>query len=229
MTEEGSAAGGGGGVAVFIENYGTHIIVGLAECGWTRCGVSEAGAVPEFASLLGQPDDGDFDQSMESLPSCSLSFASARDISFRSLPVSEVAFDEGIDSRSCSDHIVINNELEEIASLEWLARCMAETNMSCSRSSCESAAGSPIQNKWHAALLPALSSKAVNKPPIQDLEYFLDFQLPKAWAPIFNDLPLGRSSNRPLRNPALMGLKLYVNTAEVIPVPMRTQQLSTYI
>ncbi|XP_058079380.1 MACPF domain-containing protein At1g14780-like isoform X2 [Magnolia sinica] len=57
------------------------------------------------------------------------------------------------------------------------------------------------------------------KPPIADLEYFLDFQCPKMWAPIHSDLPLVRT-NKATPSEALqfnlMGPKLYVNTAQVI-------------
>ncbi|XP_009605382.1 MACPF domain-containing protein At1g14780 [Nicotiana tomentosiformis] len=58
------------------------------------------------------------------------------------------------------------------------------------------------------------------KPPIADLQYFLDFQAHKMWAPIHNDLPLGPTTNRSIRPPALhfnlMGPKLYVNPTQVI-------------
>lgn len=57
------------------------------------------------------------------------------------------------------------------------------------------------------------------KPPIGDLQYFLDFQAHKIWAPIHNDLPLGPSINKAFRTPSLnfnlMGPKLYVNTTQV--------------
>ncbi|KAJ0781073.1 putative MACPF domain-containing protein CAD1/NSL1 [Helianthus annuus] len=36
-----------------------------------------------------------------------------------------------------------------------------------------------------------ISIYAVNKPPIDELQHFLEFQLPRQWAPVFNDLPLG--------------------------------------
>lgn len=57
------------------------------------------------------------------------------------------------------------------------------------------------------------------KPPIGDLQYFLDFQSHKIWAPIHNDLPLSAATNR--ANPSsilhfnLMGPKLYVNPNQV--------------
>lgn len=56
------------------------------------------------------------------------------------------------------------------------------------------------------------------KPPIADLQYFLDFQVHKIWAPIHNDLPLGPTPNittSPYLQPNLMGPKLYVNTTQV--------------
>ncbi|MFS7946409.1 hypothetical protein Hanom_Chr06g00536011 [Helianthus anomalus] len=31
----------------------------------------------------------------------------------------------------------------------------------------------------------------VDKPPIDELQQFLEFQLPRQWATVFNDLPLG--------------------------------------
>ncbi|CAK9137463.1 unnamed protein product [Ilex paraguariensis] len=57
------------------------------------------------------------------------------------------------------------------------------------------------------------------KPPISDLQYFLDFQTHKAWAPVHNDFPLGPATNRAILTPALhfnlMGPKLYVNSTQV--------------
>ncbi|KAK2993834.1 hypothetical protein RJ640_023718 [Escallonia rubra] len=57
------------------------------------------------------------------------------------------------------------------------------------------------------------------KPPICDLQYFLDFQAHKMWAPVHNDLSLGPTTNRAIRTPALqfklIGPKLYVNTTQV--------------
>ncbi|CAK9139381.1 unnamed protein product [Ilex paraguariensis] len=52
------------------------------------------------------------------------------------------------------------------------------------------------------------------KPPIEELHQFLEFQLPRQWAPVFGELPLGPESK--LQNGAslqfsLMGPKLYVN------------------
>ncbi|PQQ14572.1 MACPF domain-containing protein [Prunus yedoensis var. nudiflora] len=56
------------------------------------------------------------------------------------------------------------------------------------------------------------------KPPIEELHQFLEFQLPRQWAPVFSELPLGpqrkQQSNASLQF-SLMGPKLYVNTSLV--------------
>ncbi|CAI0432034.1 unnamed protein product [Linum tenue] len=58
------------------------------------------------------------------------------------------------------------------------------------------------------------------KPPLSDLQYFLDFQSHKMWAPVHNDLPLGPTGNMTNSAQSLhftfMGPKLYVNTDKVV-------------
>ncbi|XP_047176960.1 MACPF domain-containing protein At4g24290 [Vigna umbellata] len=56
------------------------------------------------------------------------------------------------------------------------------------------------------------------KPPIQELHQFLEFQLPRQWAPVFSDLPLGpqrRQRSSSSLQFSFMGPKLYVNTTQV--------------
>ncbi|GFZ03029.1 MAC/Perforin domain-containing protein [Actinidia rufa] len=56
------------------------------------------------------------------------------------------------------------------------------------------------------------------KPPIEELHQFLEFQLPRQWAPVYGDLPLARRHKRQV-SPSLqftfMGPRLYVNTSKV--------------
>ncbi|KAF7840281.1 MACPF domain-containing protein NSL1 [Senna tora] len=58
------------------------------------------------------------------------------------------------------------------------------------------------------------------KPPIDDLRQFLEFQLPRQWAPLYDDLPLGfgprykRNKSSSLQF-SFWGPKLYVNTIKV--------------
>ncbi|XP_047164232.1 MACPF domain-containing protein NSL1 [Vigna umbellata] len=68
-------------------------------------------------------------------------------------------------------------------------------------------------------------SHAVNlylryKPEIEELHQFLEFQLPRQWAPMYDDLPLGfghkyKKSVSPSLQFTLMGPKLYVNIMKV--------------
>ncbi|KAJ9135695.1 hypothetical protein P3X46_032847 [Hevea brasiliensis] len=82
----------------------------------------------------------------------------------------------------------------------------------------------PITSLLKGAPGKGFLSHAINlylryKPPISDLQYFLEFQSHKIWAPIHNDLPLGPTTNMASHSPALhlnfMGPKLYVNTTQV--------------
>ncbi|KAJ0257951.1 MACPF domain-containing protein NSL1 [Hirschfeldia incana] len=55
------------------------------------------------------------------------------------------------------------------------------------------------------------------KPPMEELYQFLEFQLPRQWAPVYGDLPLGlrRNKSSPSLQFSLMGPKLYVSTSKV--------------
>ncbi|KAG9142255.1 hypothetical protein Leryth_007686 [Lithospermum erythrorhizon] len=82
----------------------------------------------------------------------------------------------------------------------------------------------PIISLLRGVVGKGFLSHAINlylryKPPIADLQYFLDFQVHKLWAPIHNDLPLGPPGKKAIALPTLqfnfMGPKLYVNTTQV--------------
>ncbi|KAG9456949.1 hypothetical protein H6P81_001457 [Aristolochia fimbriata] len=56
------------------------------------------------------------------------------------------------------------------------------------------------------------------KPPKEELHQFLEFQLPRQWAPVFSELPLGpqrRQQNNPSLQFSFLGPKLQVNTSPV--------------
>ncbi|KAJ8769186.1 hypothetical protein K2173_000961 [Erythroxylum novogranatense] len=56
------------------------------------------------------------------------------------------------------------------------------------------------------------------KPPIEELQQFLEFQIPRQWAPVFGELALGpdrkQQGNASLQF-SFMGPKIYVNTTQV--------------
>lgn len=60
-----------------------------------------------------------------------------------------------------------------------------------------------------------------DKPAIEELHQFLEFQLPRQWAPMYDHLPLGfghkfKRNMSPSLQFTLMGPKLFVNTVKVI-------------
>nr|CAD1823617.1 unnamed protein product [Ananas comosus var. bracteatus] len=57
-----------------------------------------------------------------------------------------------------------------------------------------------------------------HKPPIEELHQFLEFQLPRQWAPAFSELPLGplhKKHSLPFLQCTFMGPKLHVNMVQV--------------
>ncbi|KAI7753272.1 hypothetical protein M8C21_000194, partial [Ambrosia artemisiifolia] len=57
-----------------------------------------------------------------------------------------------------------------------------------------------------------------DKPPIEELEQFLEFQLPRQWAPAYGDLPLAprrKKTPSPSLQFTFLGPRLYVNTTKV--------------
>ncbi|OAY51175.1 hypothetical protein MANES_05G194100v8 [Manihot esculenta] len=56
------------------------------------------------------------------------------------------------------------------------------------------------------------------KPAPEDLQYFLEFQVPKQWAPMFCELPLGhqrRKASCPSLRFSILGPKIYVSPSQV--------------
>uniref|UniRef100_A0A5B7BA07 MACPF domain-containing protein n=1 Tax=Davidia involucrata TaxID=16924 RepID=A0A5B7BA07_DAVIN len=81
----------------------------------------------------------------------------------------------------------------------------------------------PITSLLNGVSGSGFLSHAINlylryKPPIEELHQFLEFQLPRQWAPVFSELPLGpqrRQQSTASLQFSFMGPKLYVNTTPV--------------
>ncbi|XVF43437.1 hypothetical protein PTKIN_Ptkin02bG0040100 [Pterospermum kingtungense] len=211
-------------LARFIEKYGTHVIVGLSIGGGDLVLVRQDKSSNLEPSQLKQHlhDLGDqlFTESCSFTPK-------TKDLK-QKVPEAFNIFDQQAVAFSSYPSISTKNgitvirskrggQLEASSHCEWLP----------------TVAGMP--DAIHFSFIPITSllkgipgkgflSHAINlylryKPPIADLQYFLDFQAHKIWAPIHNDLPLGPSPKRASSSPALhfnlMGPKLYVNTSQV--------------
>lgn len=81
----------------------------------------------------------------------------------------------------------------------------------------------PITSLLNGVAGSGFLSHAINlylryKPPIEELHQFLEFQLPRQWAPVFSELPLGpqrRQQSTTSLQFSFFGPKLYVNTSPV--------------
>ncbi|KAG6514885.1 MACPF domain-containing protein NSL1-like isoform X1 [Zingiber officinale] len=81
----------------------------------------------------------------------------------------------------------------------------------------------PITSLLNGVKGSGFLSHAVNlycryKPPIEELCYFLEFQIPRQWAPAFGELPLGpqrKKQSLQWLQFTLMGPRLYVNNIQV--------------
>ena len=75
-----------------------------------------------------------------------------------------------------------------------------------------------IREKASSSFFINLMLLLADKPPPEELHQFLEFQLPRQWAPLFGDLPLG-PQRKQYGNASLqfsfMGPKLYINTLPV--------------
>lgn len=209
----------------FIEKFGTHIIVGL------KMGGKDVIYMKQQHQSTLQPTDvqkrlktiadkrflnssGEYSiDSQQVHPSNKLEIGEQR-LRFADMsPSSSCAHKEDIVSiskrRGGSDNRNIKHN-------EWLQTVLSEPDVI-------SMTFIPITSLLNGVPGSGFLSHAINlylryKPPIEELHQFLEFQLPRQWAPIFSDLPLG-PQRRQLSTSSLqfsfMGPKLYVNTTPV--------------
>ncbi|KAL3625661.1 hypothetical protein CASFOL_030515 [Castilleja foliolosa] len=135
--------------------------------------------------------------------------------------------DNGLSSYSNKDDIVSickrrgGTDGANLTHYEWLQTVMLEPDVI-------SMSFIPITSLLNGVSGSGYLSHAINlylryKPPIEELYQFLEFQLPRQWAPVFSDLPLGpqrRQQSTTSLQFSLMGPKLFVNM-EVVDVGKR--------
>ncbi|CAO2828593.1 unnamed protein product [Amaranthus hypochondriacus] len=212
-------------LARFIEKFGTHIIVGVKMGGKDVVFVKQQHssslqpaevqkklkeiADKRFIEANGQYEinsghtfqDGKFDARQQRLrfadlsPSCS--YSHKEDIA------TICKRRGGSDIRTLPHH-------------EWLQTVQSEPDVI-------SMTFIPITSLLNGVPGSGFLSHAINlylryKPPLEELHPFLEFQLPRQWAPVFSELPLGpqrRQQNFASLQFSFMGPRLYVNTAMV--------------
>ncbi|XP_058213013.1 MACPF domain-containing protein At1g14780 isoform X1 [Rhododendron vialii] len=216
-------------LARFIEKYGTHIVVGLNIGGMDVVLVRQENSSNLEPSHLNNHLNDLGDQMFTGSCTFSPHQRKTRDPKYKA-PEAFNVFDP---------QPVILNSFSAVSAKDGITVICTKRGGETSVSShCEWLPTVPSNpDAVHFSFIPITSllrgvpgkgflSHAINlymryKPPIGDLQYFLDFQGHKIWAPIHSDLPLGPgpTTNSALRTPTLqfniMGPKLYVNTSQV--------------
>ncbi|XP_010271240.1 PREDICTED: MACPF domain-containing protein At1g14780 [Nelumbo nucifera] len=214
-------------LARFIENYGTHVIVGL--------GIGGLDVVLVRQDQSSNLEPAEIKKHLESLGdqlftgACTLPLHSrSKDHNKKKAPEAFNVFDpkpvfvDSFSSVTSKDGISVicskrGGEPSVQSHCEWLLTVPSTPDAVVF-------SFIPITSLLQGVPGKGFLSHAINlylryKPPISDLQYFLDFQYHKMWAPIHNDFPLGPMTNRAIPTPSLhfnlMGPRLYVNPIQV--------------
>ncbi|KAH9685089.1 MACPF domain-containing protein [Citrus sinensis] len=207
-------------LASFIERYGTHIIVGV------KMGGKDVIYVKQKHSSTLQPAD--VQKRLKEMADkrfldangqysfmcvfCVYLFLVSDPIIFMTVQHQGTAFEDmgcickrrgGSDNRNLSHN-------------EWLHTVQFEPDVIAM-------SFIPITSLLNGVPGSGFLSHAINlylryKPPIEELHQFLEFQLPRQWAPVFSELPLGPQRKQQCTASlkfSLMGPKLFVNTNPV--------------
>ncbi|KAG5010638.1 hypothetical protein AAZX31_07G184500 [Glycine max] len=218
-------------LAEFIEKYGTHIIVGVQMGGKDVVHIKQTKnsdlQQTEVQKLLKQLADERFSEASNHSSNVNLADKSrkvkdncAKMWGFKPVPAPGRPV---VTSHSKNDDIVsisvrrggIDNGQSYSQWLSTISQSPSVISMSFV----------PITSLLNSVPGNGFLSHAVNlylryKPAIEELHQFLEFQLPRQWAPMYDDLPLGfghkyKKSMSPSLQFTLMGPKLYVNTVKV--------------
>ncbi|OAY26226.1 MACPF domain-containing protein NSL1 [Manihot esculenta] len=211
-------------LAEFIEKYGTHIVVGVKMGGKDVIHIKQLqkshAQPPEVQKLLKQVADERFSEE-----------GNAAELSRKSKEDEHsVLWDLRGFATSIRPPVITSIKNEDILSIsirrggvdlgqshyQWLSTISQSPNVI-------SMSFVPITSLLSGVRGNGFLTHAINlylryKPPIEELHQFLEFQVPRQWAPIHGDLPLTlkrRKQASPSLRFTFMGPKLYVNTMQV--------------
>ncbi|CAD5189685.1 unnamed protein product [Musa acuminata subsp. malaccensis] len=217
-------------LAEFIEKYGTHIIVGL------KMGGKDVVCVKQQQDSLLQETD--VQNLLKKLADERFSETTNGDLILGEGKSSEKPKDKKIDKQennaafftSVQSSIISHSKKDDIVSIvvrrgginnnqshnKWLATIPQSPDL-------VTMSFVPITSLLNGVTGSGFLSHAVNlylryKPPIEELGHFLEFQIPRQWAPAFGELPLGpRLKKQSLQSLqfTLLGPRLYVNNIQV--------------
>ncbi|KAG2303808.1 hypothetical protein Bca4012_062779 [Brassica carinata] len=205
-------------LAGFIEKYGTHIVAGVT------MGGKDVIYMKQLRNSTHDPD-----QVQKELKQLGNKMFSAESMSN---PEEESPIQLGVHSQfgsSLNRPVIMHSKNEDLVSIclriggvdmgqshdRWLSTISQSPNAI-------SMCFVPITSLLSGLPGTGFLTHAMNlylryKPPMEELHQFLEFQLPRQWAPVYGDLPLGlrRKQSSPSLQFSLMGPKLYVSTSKV--------------
>ncbi|KAH7685215.1 Membrane attack complex component/perforin (MACPF) domain-containing protein [Dioscorea alata] len=212
-------------LARFIERFGTHVIVGIKMGGkdviYIRQQHSSNLQPVEVQKRLKEMADRRF---LDASGQYGVNSEEAHGNDKFDVREQRLRFVESSPASSCTTKEDIRrifkrrggNDNKDLLHHEWLNTVQLEPDVI-------SMSFVPITSLLNGVPGSGFLSHAINlylryKPPIEELHLFLEFQLPRQWAPVFSDLPLGpqrkQHSSASLQF-SPMGPKLFVNTAVV--------------
>ncbi|XP_051125560.1 MACPF domain-containing protein NSL1 [Andrographis paniculata] len=217
-------------LAEFIERYGTHVVVGVKMGGKDVIHIKQlrnSNLQPtEVQKLLKQLADEKFceDESESPIPGSNISSGKSKveqsmvwdlQLPFASSVRAPVASHSKNDDLF-SVHIRRGGFDKGQCHKKWLSTVSQYPNVI-------SMSFIPIASLLSGIRGSGFLTHAINlylryKPPLEELTQFLEYQLPRQWAPAYNDLPLGprrKKKASPSLQFTLLGPKLYVNTIKV--------------
>ncbi|XP_007041212.2 PREDICTED: MACPF domain-containing protein At4g24290 isoform X1 [Theobroma cacao] len=191
-------------LARFIKTFGTHIIVGV------KMGGKDVIYVKQKHSSILRPSD----------------------LHTKLKKMADEKFLQN-DGRNRIDwkQVKLQNEMQDISIIYQRRGGKEEMNLSHAKwlqtvqvqPDVVSMSSIPITSLLSGIPMSGFLNYAINlylryKPPLEELHFFLEFQLPRQWAPVFKEVPRGpqhkRQSNSFLQF-KFLGPKLYVNTIPV--------------
>ncbi|KAL5711617.1 hypothetical protein ACHQM5_013884 [Ranunculus cassubicifolius] len=205
----------------FIQRYGTHIIVGMAVGGQDVICVRQkpSSSIPPAELKAHLEDLGDSWFSDGSI-SPQIRKKKAPDVFYRVLQASSIQLTNITETSNKDGLAIVCSKRGGNVFLhnhhQWLQTVSSNPDAILFKFV-------PITTLLSGIPGSGYLSHAINlylryKPPTDELEYFLEFQVPRQWAPMYNELPLGpqrQKTNSPSLQFSFMGPKLHINSIQV--------------
>ncbi|XP_024982480.1 MACPF domain-containing protein NSL1-like isoform X1 [Cynara cardunculus var. scolymus] len=212
-------------LAQFIDKYGTHIVVGVKMGGKDVIYLKQLQTSDleprEVQNILKQLADENLSEDVKKTSEKSVKQKDERSVAWDLPPGFTNSLRPSIKLLSKKDDLIsihvrrggIDNDQSHN---EWLSTVSQSPNVI-------SMSFVPIVSLLNGVRGSGFLTHAINlylryKPPLEELEQFLEFQLPRQWAPAYGDLPLAprhKARSLPSLQFTFLGPRLYVNTVKV--------------